>query len=299
MTDRSTGEPSAVPRTAEEAAGLAARYGLEPVDARPGLWTYLRELWRHRAFVLELATAKAYSRNQNNYLGQLWAALNPLLLAGAYFLIFGLLLRTSDGVVNYIGFLTIGIFIFSFIAASMTGGAKAIVGHQSLVRAIRFPRAALPISIAISEIIALLPALVVLMILLPLPFSGEAITTEWLLLPVALVPMFVFCTGLGMIVARLVAQNRDAANIVPLVVRLSRYVSGVFFSIEAYAGHGPISAILQYQPIAVYLNLIRSCLLEEYPQDPLLWGLAVGWAVLLLSVGTVWFWRAERRYGRE
>lgn len=285
------------PASEAEAAAIAERYGLVPVGERPGFFAYLGRLWRRRAFVLELAAGKAYSRNENNYLGQLWAALNPLLLVGAYFLIFGLLLRTREGVDNYVGFLTIGIIIFSFIAASTTAGAKAIVGHQGLVRALSFPRLALPVAVSLSEIYLLLPALGVLLVILPL--TGDLPSTEWLLLPAAVLLLFGFCAGVGMIAARVVAQKRDANNVIPLLVRLLRYVSGVFFSIEAYAGHGWISAVLQYQPVAVYLNLFRGCLLAETPQDPLLWGLGAGWAILFLVTGAVWFWRAERRYGSE
>ena len=32
--------------------------------------------------------------------------------------------------------------------------------------------------------------------------------------------------------------------------------------------------------------------------QPALWGYAVGWAVLTVVVGFVFFWRAETRYGR-
>lgn len=286
-----------VPQTPEEAAALAARFGLRRIDTNPTFRNYLSQLWSRRAFTVELAVANAYNRNQNNYLGQLWATLNPLLLAGSYFLIFGLLLKTSKGVDNFIGFLTIGIFIFSFIAASITAGAKAITGNQNLVRAIRFPRAALPISVALSEILTLLPALGVLMVLLP--FTGERPSWDWLLLPAAVALLFMFCAGAGMLAARLVSMSRDILNLIPVTVRLLRYVSGVFFSIEAYAGHGWISIVLQYQPVSVYLSLVRTLLLNEYSQDPLLWIMAGVWAVLFLILGSVLFWRAEMRYGRE
>ena len=31
---------------------------------------------------------------------------------------------------------------------------------------------------------------------------------------------------------------------------------------------------------------------------PQLWGAGVGWAVLALGIGVIYFWRAEARYGR-
>lgn len=285
------------PWSASQVAELAQQHGLERVDTPPGLVRYLHQLWERRAFVVELATARAYERNQNNVLGQLWAALNPLLLAGSYFLIFGLLLDTSRGVDNYPAFLSVGIFIFSFIAASATIGAKSVTSNLSLVRSVRFPRAALPVSVVLAEFLLLLPAIGVLLVLLPI--VGEPPRWEWLLLPGAMVLLFGFCAGLAMICARLVLDVRDALNLIPVTVRLLRYVSGVFFSIAAYAGHGSLSLVMQYQPVALFLQLVRSCLLAEVPQDPLLWVWGGIWAVGFLVVGIVVFWRAEGRYGRD
>ena len=291
-----SGPAAAEPTDAAAAEALARQYGLSRVDLVPTFRAYVRELWTRRAFISELAVANAYSRNQNNYLGQLWATLNPLMLAGSYFLIFGLLLKTDRGVDNFIGFLTIGIFMFSFIAASVTAGAKSITGNQNLIRALRFPRASLPIAVTMAEILTLLPALGVLMVLLPL--TGEPIRVDWLLIPVAVVLLFAFCAGAGMLAARLVSASRDMLNLIPVTVRLLRYVSGVFFSIEAYAGHGWISAVLQYQPVSVYLNLMRGLLLVEDEQNPLLWVFGAVWAVVFLVAGSLLFWRAEQHYGR-
>jgi len=301
VTDVAASPLAAPPPLSEtEAADLARRHGLSRIDQTPSLVAYLKQLWGRRAFIVELATARAYARNQNAYLGQAWAALNPLLLTGSYLMIFGLLLKTNRGVSNFIGFLTIGIFIFSFIAATTTSGAKAIQSNLGLVRGVRFPRAALPISIALSEILTLLPALVVLLILLPIPgISSEPIQVKWLLLPVAVLLMFVFCSGVALIAARLVTAWRDANNIIPVVVRLLRYISGVFFSITAYAGKGVIGQMMQYQPVAVYIDLARSCLLAETPLDNTMWVAGVVWAVLFLTVGIILFWRAEQRFGHE
>ena len=293
----STPSPIQPPTSEAEAARLAARYGLRRVDRKPSLGEYVAQLWRNRAFITELASAKARSKNENNYLGQLWAALNPLMLAGAYYLIFGMLLRTDDGVDNFVGFLVIGIFLFAFFSAALTTGSRAIVDNQAMIRALRFPRAALPLSIAMAEIIALLPALVVMVVVIFA--SGEQPRWTWLLMPVAVALMFLFSTGIAMVGARVASDSRDLLNLIPLLTRLLRYISGVFFSISVYAGDGPVGQALQYQPVAVYLDLVRWCMLADVEQKPILWVFGVGWAVLFVAGGLVLFWRAEHRYGRE
>ncbi len=67
-----------------QAEELAARYGLRRVGTRSSLGGYVRVLWSRRHYITVLPTPKAYSRSQNNYLGQLWSVLNPLILAAVY-----------------------------------------------------------------------------------------------------------------------------------------------------------------------------------------------------------------------
>lgn len=280
-----------------ELAQLAARSGLKKVGSRPGLPEYVRTLWARRHFLWVLSTSRSYSRNQNNYLGQLWSVLSPLTLAAVYYLVFGLLLDTRAGTTNYPGFLTIGVFIFMAIAASMTAGSTAVTSNITMVRALDFPRAVLPLSVALSEMLTLLPAIGVMIVIVLL--TGEPITVSWLLLPVALVLILLFSAGCAMIAARVVVAARDLRNLIPVAIRLLRYVSGVFFSIEAYAGRFEWGFVLEYQPVAVYLTLMRSVLLQDVAVDPTMWLTGLAWAVVLFLVGFVVFWSAEEKYGRD
>ncbi len=278
-------------------AGLAAAHGLTKVGSRPPLGQYISTLWSRRAFLWVMASSRSYSRNQNNYLGQLWTILNPLTLAGVYFLVFGLILNTRGGTDNYVGFLTIGIFIFTAIAASITAGSTAVTSNITVVRALDFPRAVLPLSVALSEMLTLLPAIGVMIAIVLI--SGEPITWAWLLLPVALAMILLFSAGCAMLAARIVVGARDLRNLIPVAIRLLRYLSGVFFSIQHYTGTFSWGMVLEYQPVAIYLTLVRSTMLGEVPLVLEQWIAGGIWAVLFFVVGFVVFWSAEEQYGRD
>jgi len=280
-----------------ELAQLAERHGLTKVGSRPGLWSYIGTLWSRRAFLWVMASSRSYSRNQNNFLGQLWTVLSPLTLAAVYYVVFGQILDTQGGTENYVGFLTVGIFIFTSISASITAGSTAITSNISVVRALHFPRVVLPLSVALSEMLTLLPAIGVMLVIVVL--SGESITWAWLMLPVALVMILLFTAGCSMLAARIVVGARDLRNLIPVAIRLLRYVSGVFFSIEHYAGGFGWGAVLEYQPVAVYLTIVRSALLGEVPLTTSVWIAGALWAVLFFTVGFVVFWSAEEKYGRD
>lgn len=306
MTAGAQGEEGKVPAalTAEEAAELAHRHGLVKVGIRPGLFQYVRETWQRRSFLVTLAQGDFIASTQNNLLGIVWSVLNPLLLGVAYLFVFGLLLDLGQGVGDFITFLTTGLFTFIYISGGLNYGARSMTSNISLVRSLRFPRIILPLSVSLSQFIATVPAFAVLIIIALA--RGQRPSVEWLLFPVSLFVVGVLTTGLGMIAARLVHEVRDASNLIPLLTRMLRYVSGVFFPVAEFAraalerGLPEWGALLlQYQPLAVSLTLVRETLMGEYAVDPVTWMVASGWAVLLFGVGVVVFWQAEATYGRS
>lgn len=294
--DQTAPLPALTPTQAQE---LARRHGLHEVGVRPPLLRYLRDLWRRRGFMTTLAVSETRARNQNNYLGQLWALINPLLLAGAYYLIFGVLLvRVTDGIENFVGFLVIGLFVFLYSASCIVTGSRSVIDNLGLMRSLTFPRAQLPLSTVLTEFVAALPTFGVLLLIVGISEGG--VHVKWLLFPVALLIVSIMNAGLALLGARLMHGSRDVVNTLPVVIRMLRYFSGVFFSIQTVGGNlGTIGhAILEYQPIALALTLVRQTLLEEAPLDLVTWLAMTAWAVGFLVVGMVLFWREESSYGR-
>ncbi len=277
---------------------LAQRYSLVASSARPGLQQYLRQLWERRYFLIAFANARVVSLYTSARLGQVWQLLTPLLNAGVYLLLFGVLLNTSRGVDNFIAFLIIGVFIFNFTQRSVRHGADSVSRNLGLIRALHFPRATLPLAYTLSELQQLGGALVVMAGAVII--TGEPVRLAWLLVPVAVALQSVFNAGVSLVVARVVAQTPDINQVLPFVLRTWLYTSGVFYSIPVFAAHAPdwVRVLLSINPAAVYIDLVRTALLEEHVSLPYAWPLAVGWAVVAAAVGFVFFWRAETRYGR-
>jgi len=302
-----------VPSTSSaERQAIAEQFGLTKMGVRPPLWTYIKDVARRGAFIRVLGMSSAYARNQNTYLGQLWAVLNPILNAAVYVLIFGMLLNVSRGVDNTIAFIVIGVFLFRFVEQSVNGGAQSIAKRSNLIRSLHFPRAVLPLSNVMSHLTTLVPALLVMCLivlgsgLLP-DYEPVPVTWQWLLLIPAVGMLWVFNMGLAFVMARLVAITPDLDNVISFILRLAMYGSGVIFPVVRYVSELPewmqgwMGTILEFQPIAVYLYLGRSSLMNEegFPQEPLMWALGAAWAVVFFVVGFIIFWRGEERYGRD
>ncbi|MEU1334431.1 ABC transporter permease [Streptomyces sp. NPDC005865] len=291
------------PAPAPSAAELAAQYGLTVSGARPTLPGYVRQLWQRRHFITAFATAKLTAQYSQAKLGQVWQVMTPLLNAAVYYFIFGVLMNTKHDVKDYVPFLVTGVFIFTFTQQSVMAGTRAISGSLGLVRALHFPRAALPISYCLQQLQQLLFSMCALLVIL-LAF-GVPPTLSWLLVVPVLALQFTFNTGLALIMARLGSKTPDIAQLMPFVLRTWMYVSGVMWSIDAVLKDQnlphAVTLVLAANPAAVYIDLMRFALIDTFRAGQLphhVWAWALGWALLAGVGGFIYFWKAEETYGR-
>ncbi|MFG3494470.1 ABC transporter permease [Streptomyces sp. NPDC047928] len=282
---------------------LALRHGLTVSGARPSLPGYLRQLWSRRHFITTFATARLTAQYSRARLGQLWQVMTPLLNATVYYFIFGVLMNTREHVRDFVPFLVTGVFIWTFTAGTITAGTRAISGNLGLVRALHFPRASLPVALALQQLQQLVFSLGTLVVIL-LGF-GMRPGPAWLLAVPALTLQALFNTGLALVMARITAATPDVAQLMPFVLRTWMYASGVMWSIEHVVANSDLPravlVALECNPAAVYIDLMRFALIDSFTSaqlPPHVWAVATGWALLALVGGFIWFWQAEETYGR-
>jgi teichoic acid transport system permease protein len=319
------------PESSASLAALAVKYGLRPSSARPGLFNYIRMVWERRHFIVAYATARNVSMYTEARLGNLWQVLTPLLNSAVYYLIFGILFQANRGISHYTAYLVTGVFIFSFTERSIVVGSTVMRANLSLIRALHFPRACLPLAYVMVELQQLLVSMVVLFAIVL--GTGEPLTWYWLFLVPTLILQATFNMGAALIMARLGAGAQDFSQLIPFLTRIWRYFCGVMYSIASLPASLPEWAknVLTLNPAAVYISLTRysimatersnapgaqpfnaaKCALFNVKKSPELqaychpdivisdlWLAGIGWAVVTLVVGVVFFWQAETRYGR-
>lgn len=272
--------------------------GLHPLATRPTLGEYISQLVARRHFIAADARAKALRTTRDYRLWQLWLVLNPLFDVALYGFLFGLLLKTSRGIENFIGFLFIGIIFIGMITGLMNLGISLMQSSRSMIRAFQFPRASIPFSTALRSLIDnVLPACVALI---------AAFLFQWGTWPswtvVFVVPLFllihVFGCGLMMITARLTAQIPEAKTILGLVTRGLFFLSGVMFSVDRFAEHSAVHQIMSANPCYIFLTAVRDCSIYRTAPSLATWGELLAWSVGAFVIGFIFFWRAEDKYVR-
>lgn len=270
---------------------------LHPLNVRPSLLRYIRQLWGRRYFIAEDATGKSFDSQKDMFLGRAWLVLSPMLDAAMYGILFGLLLRTSRGIENFIGYLIIGIIFFSYMQAGLNGGTNLIKSSQNMISAFMFPRAALVLSQAARNFISgLAPALVAVVGALAFQWGTPPTWRLLLVIPLYLL-IHVFATGVMFIVARLCAFVPDLRSLVRVVGRAWFFTSGVFFSVERYATVPLIQDIMVANPAYQFLQAVRDTVMYQETPKLEVWGYLTVWSVGIFVIGLIFFWRAEERYG--
>ena len=286
-----TGNPQPPP------AELADRYALTPVGRRPPLGAYLSQLWARRHFITTLAVARVIARNHEDRLGVLWNVLRPLLLAATYGLVFGILLPSSTRPHNFIAFIVIGVIVFTYSQDCFVKGARAITRNLHIVRALHFPKALLPIAQTLEEAIATLPAFVVMVVIVL--STGVNPSLYWLYIIPAFLIQTVFSLGLAFFAARVTVSIRDFAQLLPFILRLFFYMSGVFYDVDKFHTHKWLFHLVKINPFHLFIAIDRQVLLGGHYATRSMWLMAFGWAAGLVVLMAIFFWRAEERYGRE
>jgi teichoic acid transport system permease protein len=201
----------------------------------------------------------------------------------------------------------------------------------TLIRALHFPRACLPLAYVMVEFQQLLLSMLVMFAIVL--GDGEPLTWYWLYLLPALVLQATFNMGAALIMARLGAGAQDFSQLIPFLTRIWRYFCGVMYSIASLPASLPEWAkdLLSLNPAAVYISLVRYAIMATQRADAPgaqpysaarcalftakkipalqaychpqfmtgeLWLAGIGWAVVTLVVGALFFWQAETRYGR-
>ena len=258
------------------------------------LSSYISKIWERKEYLFQVPRHELRSQQMGTLLGNIWHLLNPILSITVYAVIFGLVLKVDRGVSNFVAFVAIGVFVFSFTQKSVITGSQSLTKNRGLIRSISFPRALLPITSVMTELLAFLPGLAVMF--LTCLVTGAMPRVSWLLIPLLILIQFILNTGATLIAARSSSRYGDIKNILPFLFRLLFYGSGVLFSVDAYVTDDRLRTLFIVNPMFDVLEIYRWAILGGNVSQAEVIALAI-WTIALFSFGIFWFRRGETTYG--
>jgi len=234
-------------------------------------------------------------RFYDSVLGYVWTLLRPLLLFGIVYFVFSKVVKAGAGVEHYGVLLLLGMIMYFFFSEVTGGGVTSMVDRESLLRKVGFPRAVVPLSVALVATMNFALNLVVLAIFVV--GSGVAVRWEWLLLPIPIALLLVFATGVAMLLSALYVPYRDVRPIWEVMLQALFYATPILYPIELLAAHSQtLAKIALMNPIAALIQEERHLLVGAPSLTHVLGStvLVAGPAAILIAVTGLGF----RVFGR-
>ncbi|GAB4459326.1 MAG: ABC transporter permease [Armatimonadaceae bacterium] len=195
-------------------------------------WNFLdfRELLHYSDLLNTFAMRDVKLRYRQTALGAIWVVLQPLLGAGIFQIIFGLIAQTpTDGLPSFL-FYFAGFTAYKSFDNTLNKASTCMVRNANMVSKIYFPRVILPLSTIHGTLVDFGVSCLVLAVLLLLFRVPPPI---WIVtMPFWLLLIQMLAVGLGLFFAALTVRYRDVQYIIPVFVQLGMFLSPIAFSVS-------------------------------------------------------------------
>jgi lipopolysaccharide transport system permease protein len=262
--------------------------------ARPSLTASLLSVFAYRELVRNLVLKDLKLKYRGSVLGFLWSLVNPVAMVAVYTLAFKYILASRQP--GFPFFVLLGVLAWSFFSNSSTMSTGVIIEGGSLVKAVRFPRAVLPLATVLFNLTQYLLTILVLLpamfLIYRTPPSGPA-----LLFPIFLFLQVAFTIGIALMLSAATTFFRDVRHFVDVALSLLFWTTPIVYPInQAPEWLRPALLLSPMTPFVVaYQRIFYD---GEWP--PLaIWLGAIGYGLGVFTLGTVWFASVEDRLGER
>jgi ABC-type polysaccharide/polyol phosphate export permease len=221
-------------------------------------YRFLRDILKNKKLLVDLAKNDFKSRYMGNYLGILWAFVQPSVMIAIFWFVFQVGFKSMP-VDNFpfILWLMAGMIPWFFFAESLQTGTQSILSNSFLVKKIVFRVSLLPIVQIISALTIHL--FFVLFLIVMFLYYGYSPTVYWLQ-----IPYYIFCTvilvlGISWMTSSIVVFFRDLGQIVGMVVQFGFWLTPVFWSMKILPER--FHDIIQYNPAYYIVEGYRDSLI--------------------------------------
>jgi lipopolysaccharide transport system permease protein len=261
------------------------------IESRPG-WRFvdLAELWQFRELLGFLIWRDVKVRYKQTILGAAWAILQPLAQMAVFSVFFGRMVELPTEGVPYPLFAFAGLLAWNFFGNSIGNAGNSMVGNQSLISKVYFPRLFLPASAIGVGLVDFAIAFVMLLILML--YYGVGLSLSLLITPLMVLGLAAASLGVGALLAALTVAYRDFRYVVPFMVQLWMFATPSIY-MDARVVGPRWQWLLPLNPAyGLVLNFRHAALGEALDGYSLSVSLAV--TLVLLLVGCLYFRRVER-----
>ncbi len=231
---------------------------------------------KYRSLIYLLVAKDLKVKYKRSVLGVLWSLLNPLLTMLIITIVFRELFRFN--IDNFAAYVISGQVLFSFLSESTGLAMSSIYTSGQIIKKVYIPKYIFPITKTTYSLVNLLFSF--LAVLLVCVVTNVSINYTIIFSFVAIIYLYVFCLGLGMLLSSLVIFFRDIEHFYGVFLTAWMYATPIIYPISIMPDR--FMFLLYANPLYYYIEYFRLGLVNGQVPS---WDLNLH--CILYSIGTL------------
>lgn len=224
------------------------------------LISFLREIYKTRGLIWELAKRDYKQQNQGSYLGVIWNYLQPMLFVGVLYAVVTLGFKTGiESDIPFGLYLVTGMVCWLYFVGNLNAMANVIRNYSFLIKKVDFRLSVLPIVKLLS---AFLPHLI-LTGLVVIVAASQGYSPSWHLLQLIYyyLCMALLLLGVGWLTSSTNIFIKDVGNVVNVISQFGFWLTPIFWHVETMPEK--IQWLLKLNPVYYLVTGYRDALLSQ------------------------------------
>ncbi len=248
------------------------------------------KLKKYVPLMRELVKRDLKVKYRRSVLGYLWSLLNPLMMMLIISYVFSHAFKAD---IQYFPLYVVsGNVLFTFFNDSTNYAMHSITGNGELIKKVYIPKYIFPLSNVLSSFVTALfslLAVLIVMIFLRVPFHWQILAV-----PIPIFFEFVFCVGVGLILAALSVYFRDINHLYGVLTLAWMYATPIFSPVNALPEK--VMRIIKLNPLYHYIQFFRLLIMEGYIPDINTWIACMVSSFVSLLIGVILFRKMQRNF---
>lgn len=249
------------------------------------------ELLRYRHLLWQWSARNLTLRYKRSVLGVLWTLIEPLMIMAILSVVFSALFRFE--LPNYPIYVLVGLTMWDFFRRSNLAIMEEITASQSLSTRVYLPQSTFAVASAITYLVNWLLTLIPLALLMLL--LSHPIRPVVLLVPLAILIIFLFALGVGLAVSTVAAFFPDFGLIYQVLLTGLMYATPIIYPLEVVPER--YRFLLLMNPLTHLLELVRAPIYDGRLPPAEVWATGALSALVSLLVGWWIFCRYRDVFG--
>jgi len=257
-----------------------------------------KEVWRYRDMYVLFVQRAFRTAYKQTVLGPLWFLITPALSVIVYVAVFGGVAHISTDGAPAILFYLLGISVWGYFAACLTGTSNSFVTNADIFGKVYFPRIIMPlVSVTVQLLYFCIQLILFIAAYIYYLAIGTDLTIHWqiVLFPFLMVLLAFMAVGVGMTVSSMTTKYRDLQIVFAKVVSLWVYITPVIYPLSMVT-NPKLHLAMSLNPVTPVMEAVKYSLLGV-GQFSWWWLLySVGFTIVVDIIGLALFNKVQKSF---